>query len=86
MESERQNLTGVKEIQKTIANSGINKKEVIDVTLQMFDKFNCEIDVYGREIQNYMILTSKRIIERETTALVRAFEINGKRIDCLIRP
>jgi hypothetical protein len=52
----------------------------------MYDKFNCEVDVYGREISNYMILTSQRLINREQTALAKAFEMNGKVLHCLIRP
>jgi hypothetical protein len=31
-----------------------------------------------------MILTAKRIVERETTSLANAFEINGKRLEVLI--
>jgi hypothetical protein len=31
-----------------------------------------------------MILTSKRLIERETTSLAKVFEINGKRMEVLI--
>jgi len=31
-----------------------------------------------------MILTSRRLIDRETKALANAFEINGKRLDVLI--
>ena len=31
-----------------------------------------------------MIITSKRIVERDTTALANAFEINGKRLEVLI--
>lgn len=42
------------------------------------------MDVYYREIQNYMITTSKRMIERESTALSRVFELNGKKLACLI--
>ena len=32
---------------------------------------------------NFMIITSKRTVERETTALVKAFEVNGKRLEVL---
>ena len=42
--------------------------------------------MYQREIQNYMILTSKGLIERESTALAKAFEMNGKRLEILIHP
>jgi hypothetical protein len=31
-----------------------------------------------------MILTAKRMIERETSSLANAFEINGKRIATLV--
>jgi hypothetical protein len=31
-----------------------------------------------------MILTAKRMIERETTTLAKAFEVNGKRLEVLI--
>ena len=31
-----------------------------------------------------MILTAKRLIERESRALANAFEINGKRLEILI--
>ncbi len=40
--------------------------------------------MYQREIQNFMILTSKRMIERETASLAKAFELNGKRLEVLI--
>ena len=33
-----------------------------------------------------MILTSKGLIERETTSLAKAFEMNGKRLEILIHP
>lgn len=49
-----------------------------------YDIISCEIDIYQREIQNYMIIQSKRIMERDTKALANAFEINGKRIEVLI--
>jgi len=50
----------------------------------LFDLYNCEVEVYQREIQNFMILTAKRMIERETTTLAKAFEVNGKRLEVLI--
>ena len=33
-----------------------------------------------------MILTAKRLLERETGALAKAFEVNGKRLEILIDP
>ena len=33
-----------------------------------------------------MILTSRRLIERETASLAKAFEVNGKRLEILIDP
>ena len=42
--------------------------------------------MYQREIQNYMILKARALIERETTSLAKAFEINGKRLEILIHP
>jgi len=50
----------------------------------MFDLYSCEVDVYQREIQNFMILTAKRKIENETTSLAKAFEMNSKRLEVLI--
>jgi len=35
---------------------------------------------------NYMILKAQTMIERETTAFSRAFEMNGKRLEVLIDP
>ena len=52
--------------------------------VQLFDFLSCEIDVYQREIQNFMIMTSKRIVERDTISLANAFEINGKRLEVLV--
>ena len=71
----------VRAIQQTI-----KKRETTDSTLQEFDRLNCEIEVYTREITTYMIMTSRRLIERETASLARTFEINGKRLDALIPP
>jgi len=48
--------------------------------------YSCEVDIYQREIMNFMIMTSKRLIERETTTLAKAFEMNGKRLEVLIGP
>lgn len=56
----------------------------IDPLLLEFDYSSCEIDVYQREVQNYMILTAKRMIERESRALANAFEMNGKRLEVLV--
>jgi hypothetical protein len=50
----------------------------------MFDLNSCEVDVYQREISNFLILTAKRMIERETATLAKAFESNGKRLEVLI--
>ena len=46
----------------------------------------CEVEVYQREIMNYMILKAQSMIEKETFALTRAFEMNGKRLEVLIAP
>jgi hypothetical protein len=54
--------------------------------MQAFDQVSCEVEVYQREIMNYMILKAQSMIERETTALSRAFEMNGKRLEVLIDP
>ena len=51
-----------------------------------FDQVSCEVEVYQREIMNYMILKAQSLIERETHALARAFEVNGKRLEVLIAP
>ena len=56
----------------------------MDPLLTQYDLYSTEIDVYQKEIQNFMILTSTRLIDRETSALTNAFEINGKRLDVLI--
>ena len=53
---------------------------------QQFDQASCEVDVYQREIQNYMILSAKNLIELETKSLAKAFEMNGKRLEILIHP
>ena len=47
--------------------------------LQQYDQATCEVDVFHHEILNYMILTGKRMIERESKALAKCFEMNGKR-------
>lgn len=60
------------------------RAQKIDPLLLEFDNSSCEIDVYQREIQNYMILTAKRMIERESRSLASAFEMNGKRLEVLI--
>lgn len=60
------------------------KRESTHPMLTHFDTVGCEIDVYQREIQKFMILTSKRLIDRETTALAHSFEINGKRLEVII--
>lgn len=52
--------------------------------MAMYDQAGCEVDIYQREIQNFMILTAKRLIERETSSLAKAFELNGKRLEVLI--
>ena len=50
---------------------------------QSFEKVNCQIDVYQKEVQNYMIITAQRLVERESTSLAKVFEINGKRLEVL---
>ena len=42
--------------------------------------------MYTHEIQSFMILTGKRLIERETNSLAKCFEMNGKRQQILIHP
>ena len=42
--------------------------------------------MFQHEIQNYMILTGKGMIERETHSLAKCFEMNGKRQQILIHP
>lgn len=74
--------TGVKSIQLEIAQP--RRRETVSQIISQFDLYSCEIDVYQREIQKFMILTSKRLIERETTSLAKVFEINGKRMEVLI--
>ena len=37
-----------------------------DNILQQYDQATCEVDVFQHEIRTYMILTGKRMIERET--------------------
>ena len=54
--------------------------------IQQYDQAQCEVEVYQREVQNYMILKAKGLIERETTSLAKAFEMNGKRLEILIHP
>lgn len=50
------------------------------------DQATCEVDVFQDEMQNYMLQTAKRLLERETGALAKAFEMNGKRLEVLIDP
>lgn len=57
-----------------------------EAILQQYDQATCEVDVYQHEIMNYMILTGKRIVERESDALAKCFELNGKRQQILIHP
>ena len=54
--------------------------------IQQYDQAQCEVEVYQREVQNYMILKAKGLIERETSSLAKAFELNGKRLEILIHP
>ena len=54
--------------------------------MQQMDQATCEVDVYQHELQSYMILTAKRLIERESSSLSKAFEVNGKRLEVLIDP
>lgn len=54
--------------------------------IQQYDQASCEVEVFQKEISNYMIMVAKNMIERETKSLARAFEMNGKRLEVLIKP
>ncbi len=77
----------VKALQGVMQNSKAKKTDKADESvLHSFDQATCEVDVYSHEIQSYMILTGKRLIERESKALAKCFEMNGKRQQILIHP
>lgn len=68
----------VKAVQNVMTGrKGVNKQD--ENILQAYDQATCEVDVYTHEIQSFMILTGKRMIERETKSLAKCFEMNGKR-------
>lgn len=89
MKMEQEKLSGTKAIAHAIREeshfaSAQNREN--ESAMQAFDQVSCEVEVYQREIMNYMILKAQSMIERETTALSRAFEMNGKRMEVLIDP
>lgn len=67
----------IKTLQNVLAQKQVNKQD--ETVLQSYDQATCEVDVFTHEVQNYMILTGKRMIERETNSLAKCFEMNGKR-------
>ena len=86
---ERQQRSEVNAIQQQISkdNFGISdekKKALIDPLMTQFDVYSSEIDTYQSEIQNFMVLTAIRHIEREQSALTKAFELDGKRLEVLV--
>ena len=66
---------------QAVMQSNLTKKvdKANENILQQYDQATCEVDVFHHEILNYMILTGKRMIERESKALAKCFEMNGKR-------
>ena len=51
------------------SNSAADRKEsqkANEAILQQYDQATCEVDVFQHEIQSYMILTGKRMIEKES--------------------
>jgi hypothetical protein len=79
---------GTKAIQQVVAGQGPfgGRSRENESAISAFDQVSCEVEVYQREIMNYMILKAQALIERETFALARAFEVNGKRLEVLIAP
>ena len=56
----------VKALQSAIQNNAKKVDKANENILQQYDQATCEVDVFQHEIMNYMILTGKRMIERET--------------------
>ena len=84
---DKDSLSGTKAIASAIrGESSFAGARENESALQAFDQVSCEVEVYQREIMNYMILKAQTMIERETTALARAFEMKGKRLEVLIDP
>ena len=84
---ESQSNNPVKKMQAAIrADAQTMFAKETEPIIQQYDQAQCEVEVYQREVQNYMILKAKGLIERETTSLAKAFEMNGKRLEILIHP
>ena len=84
---EAESKSGTKAIQAAVAAKGpFGQTRENESAMMAFDQVSCEVEVYQREIMNYMILKAQSMIERETSALARAFEVNGKRVEVLIAP
>ena len=46
--------------------------------IQQYELAHCEIDVLQKEVHLFLVQTSLKLLDQETAALSRAFELNGK--------
>jgi hypothetical protein len=63
-----------------------NQERLTSNALQQHEQAHCEIEILQNEVHRFLLQTSFKLFDQETSALARAFELNGKQLAFYINP
>ncbi|CDW82479.1 UNKNOWN [Stylonychia lemnae] len=86
-EQQRRNQQQKQSIDANTINQSLRKQDqMVSNVLTQLELSQVEIEILSNEVQRFLISASYKMLDMETSALCRAFEVNGKLLEFYVHP